>query len=185
MNSCILMAEIIDPPQLRYTTDNLAVAEMMVQFPGPKPEDPPANLKVVGWGNLATEIEQRCHRGQQIIIEGRLQMNTIERKPEGFKEKRAELTAQKIHYLDGDRTFTPTTAAPTTAKNTPNFVSQEPLNSEMTAASVTTRVTPAPATNTATLYPVEEPKSVPSAKPTKSTNQPMPATPPDVDDIPF
>ena len=40
MNSCILMAEIIQQPQLRYTPDNqLQIAEMLVQFPG-KPEDP-------------------------------------------------------------------------------------------------------------------------------------------------
>jgi len=48
MNNCILMAEIVQDPQLRYTTDNLALAEMLVQFPGPRAEDPPATLKVVG-----------------------------------------------------------------------------------------------------------------------------------------
>lgn len=100
MNSCILMAEIVQEPQLRYTSDtNLAIADMLVQFPGLRAEDPPATLKVVGWGNLATEIQQNYHQGDRIIIEGRLNMNTIPLEREGYKEKRAELTAQRIHRL--------------------------------------------------------------------------------------
>lgn len=98
MNSFILMAEIIQQPQLRYTPDNqLQIAEMLVQFPGPRPEDPPEHLKVIGWGNLAQEIHDKYHEGDRVIIEGRLGMNTIER--DGIKEKRAEMTAQKISSL--------------------------------------------------------------------------------------
>lgn len=98
MNSCILMAEIVQEPQLRYTPDQTALAEMLVQFSGPRSEDPPATLKVVGWGNLAQEIQQNYHPGDHVIIEGRLTMSTVERQ-EGFKEKRAELTVQRIHPL--------------------------------------------------------------------------------------
>ena len=98
MNSCILMAEIVQEPQLRYTTDQIALAEMLVQFPGLRTEDPPATLKVVGWGNLAQEIQQQYHQGDHVIIEGRLSMNTVDRS-EGFKEKRAELTVQRMHSI--------------------------------------------------------------------------------------
>ncbi|MCV3217057.1 single-stranded DNA-binding protein [Plectonema radiosum NIES-515] len=98
MNSCILMAEIVENPQLRYTSDNLEISEMLVRFPGMRPDDPPATLKVVGWGNMAKEIQQNYHEGDRILIEGRLGMHTIERR-EGFKEKRAELTVQRIHAL--------------------------------------------------------------------------------------
>ena len=74
------MAEIIQDPQLRYTPDNqVPIAEMLVQFPGSRAEDPPATLKVVGWGNLAQEIQERYHQGDQVVIEGRLNMNTIDR----------------------------------------------------------------------------------------------------------
>ncbi|MBW4566684.1 MAG: single-stranded DNA-binding protein [Tolypothrix carrinoi HA7290-LM1] len=98
MNSCILMAEIVEDPQLRYTSDNLEISEMLVRFPGMRPDDPPATLKVVGWGNMAKEIQQNYHEGDRVLIEGRLGMHTIERR-EGFKEKRAELTVQRIHAL--------------------------------------------------------------------------------------
>jgi single-strand DNA-binding protein len=98
MNNCILMAEIVEDPQLRYTSDNLEISEMLVRFPGMRPDDPPATLKVIGWGNMAKEIQQNYHEGDRILIEGRLGMHTIERR-EGFKEKRAELTVQRIHAL--------------------------------------------------------------------------------------
>ncbi|MEA5505542.1 single-stranded DNA-binding protein [Halotia wernerae UHCC 0503] len=102
MNSCVLMAEIIQEPQLRYTADNLAITEMLVQFQNSqKSDDAPATLKVVGWGNLATEIQQNYHQGDRVILAGRLSMNTVERQ-EGFKEKRAELTVQQIQSLGGN-----------------------------------------------------------------------------------
>jgi single-stranded DNA-binding protein len=115
MNSCILMAEIVEEPQLRYTPDQTALAEMLVQFPGPRAEDAPATLKVVGWGNLAQQIQQQYHQGDRVIIEGRLSMNTIDR-PEGFKEKRAELTVQRIHSL-GDGVSISSSVTATTTDN--------------------------------------------------------------------
>jgi single-stranded DNA-binding protein len=96
MNSCILMAQVVSDPELRSTQDNLAVSYMMVEFEGLKAEDPPARIRVVGWGNLATEIKQKYGQGDQIIIEGRLSMNVVEL-PEGYKEKRAELIASHIY----------------------------------------------------------------------------------------
>ncbi len=62
MNTFIVMAEVIQDPQLRYTSDEqIPVAEMLVQFPAQREEDPPNTLKVVGWRNLAQEIHERCH----------------------------------------------------------------------------------------------------------------------------
>ena len=107
MNSCILMAQIIQDPELRYTADTQTpIAQMLVQFPGTRPEDPPTTLKVVGWGNFANEIKEKYSAGDRVVIEGRLNMNTIDR-PEGFKEKRAELTASRIYQLGTDTTFEP------------------------------------------------------------------------------
>jgi single-stranded DNA-binding protein len=109
MNSCILMARIIRTPEIRYTQDNQRpLAQMLVEFEGLRPDDPPMSLKVVGWGKLADEIQQNYAEGDRVIIEGRLRMNTIER-PEGFKEKRAELTASRVHKVGTDPGYTPNT----------------------------------------------------------------------------
>lgn len=100
MNNCILMAEIVQAPQLRYTADNQTpIAEFVVKFPGLREGDAPGQMKVVGWGNLAQQIQEQYRAGDRVLLEGRLSMNTLER-PEGFKEKRAEMTAQRISPIN-------------------------------------------------------------------------------------
>ncbi len=97
MNSFSLIAEVFTNPELRTTPDNqIPVSNFLVQFssPGAKPEDPPHRLKVSAWRNLATEVQENYHKGDQILIEGRIQINTIDRGT--YKEKVAELVAQKI-----------------------------------------------------------------------------------------
>lgn len=90
------MAEIVQAPQLRYTADNQTpIAEFVVKFPGLREGDSSGQIKVVGWGNLAQEVQERYRVGDRVLLEGRLGMNTMER-PEGFKEKRAEMTIQRI-----------------------------------------------------------------------------------------
>ncbi len=98
------MAEIIKAPELRYTADNqMAVADMFVQFAPPlgsRPEDTHPTIEVIGWGNLATEMKESFKQGDRVTIEGRLEMNTIER--DGFKEKRAKLVASRIYPIIAD-----------------------------------------------------------------------------------
>jgi single-strand DNA-binding protein len=108
------MAEITQNPELRSTSDNqMEIAEMFVQFINAKPENPPALIKVVGWNNLAREIKEKYRQGDKVVIEGRLEMNTID-KPEGYKEKRAQLIASRIHPLgDADSFSMPAPAATT------------------------------------------------------------------------
>lgn len=167
MNNCILMAEIVQEPQLRYTAENqMPIAEFIVQFTSVRPEEPPSQLKVVGWGNLAQEIQERYHQGDRVIVEGRLGMNTIDR-PEGFKEKRAELTVQKIHLLGatGETIATSSSVAPSTSGTT------SPRTGTPAAS---------PAPQAAPTRTVAEPKAK-----APQTAPPRPVAEPDLDEIPF
>ncbi|MEM9904950.1 MAG: single-stranded DNA-binding protein [Cyanobacteria bacterium P01_D01_bin.44] len=130
MNHCILMAEVVQAPQLRYTSDNQTpVTEFVIQIPGLRSEDASAQLKAVGWGNLAQDIQSTYKPGDRIVVEGRLNIKTIER-PEGFKEKQAEMTVQRIHSLSELQTAT-LAAAAVTATATP---ATEPGATPATAA---------------------------------------------------
>ncbi|MHC5774231.1 single-stranded DNA-binding protein [Nostoc sp.] len=190
MNSCVLMAEIINEPQLRYTADNLGVTEMLVQFPNSqKPEDPPATLKVVGWGNLATEIQQNYHQGDRVILVGRLTMNTVPM--EGFKEKRAELTVQQIQPVGGSFNTDPLPSATVTPSFTetsppqPSSTSRPPQKDVPTYESP--RPAPTPATNPVGVTP-QATSYEPVPQPTnyeRTTYPAVKAEEPDPDDIPF
>jgi len=99
MNHCLIQAVINSAPQMRYTKENQTpIAEMIVNFKGLRSEDPVRELKILGWGNIAQEMIDELKEGQNIVIEGRLRMNSVTRK-DGTKEKQAELTASKIHKI--------------------------------------------------------------------------------------
>lgn len=103
MNSCVLMGKIVRNPQLRYTQDNqMAIADMMVEFDNLSPNSPPCTMKVVAWGNLATDIEQKYREGNEVILSGRLKMDLVEK--QGYKEKIAELTISHIYPAGGGNT---------------------------------------------------------------------------------
>lgn len=196
MNSCILLAEIIQEPQLRFTADNLEVTEMLVQFSSVREGEPPGTLKVVGWGNLAKEIQQNYRQGDCVLLEGRLSMNTIER-PEGFKEKRAELTVQKIHSL---ATAINTTASPSvvqTQSTTDSSLRREPSSKVSSPVASPAKATPTyesplptstPATSSVGVVPQDEIEQQHISQSKNFERSTYPVTPPvepDPDDIPF
>ena len=99
MNHCLLEVEVVEAPQIRYPSENQApLAEMTVRCAGLRPDDPPAQLKAVGWGNLAQDLKNRVQVGQRLVLEGRLRMNTLPR-PDGVREKKAEFTVSRVHPL--------------------------------------------------------------------------------------
>ena len=99
MNHCLLEVEVLEAPQIRYTQDSQTpIAEMAVRLDGLRPDDPPGQLKVVGWGNLAQDLQNRVQVGQRLVLEGRLRINTVSR-PDGVKEKRAEFTLSRLHPI--------------------------------------------------------------------------------------
>ena len=110
MNHCVLEVDVLQAPTLRYTQDNQTpIAEMDVSFDALRPDDPRGQLKVVGWGNLAQDLQNRVQVGQRLLIEGRLRMNTVPRQ-DGTKEKRAEFTLSRLHAVG---------ATPSPARATP------------------------------------------------------------------
>ena len=99
MNHFLIQAVISISPQMRYTKESKTpIAEMTVNFKGLRDEDPSRELRVLGWGTIAQEMVQDLKEGQNIVVEGRLRMNSVTRK-DGTKEKQTELTASRIHHI--------------------------------------------------------------------------------------
>ena len=109
MNHCLIQAVINSAPQMRYTKENKTpIAEMTVNFKGLRDEDPSRELKVLGWGTVAQEMVEELKEGQNIVVEGRLRMNSVTKK-DGTKEKQTELTASRIHHISPAEKTTPKT----------------------------------------------------------------------------
>jgi single-strand DNA-binding protein len=142
VNHCLLEVEVLEAPQLRYTQDNQTpVAEMPVRMEGLRPDDPPGQLKVVGWGNLAQDLQNRVQPGQRLVLEGRLRMSTVTRQ-DGLKEKRAEFVLSRLHPLAAGAAASPparpaeptsaprgaTAAPPSAAATTSNAAAKAPAS---------------------------------------------------------
>ena len=133
MNHCVLEVEVVDAPTVRYTQDNQTpIGEMTVRFDALRDGDPPGELKVVGWGNLAQELQTKAQVGQRLMLEGRLRMNTVPRQ-DGMKEKRAEFTLARMHPI-GASASTPTPAAATSTAPAPSGGQAEPEAANWNAA---------------------------------------------------
>ena len=170
MNHCLLEVEVLEAPQVRYTQDNQTpVAEMAVQMDGLRPDDPPGQLKVVGWGNLAQDLQNRVQVGQRLVVEGRLRMNTVTRQ-DGVKEKRAEFTLARLHPLGAA-----TTTAPATGPATPGPARQPRPAAPAPVRAAAPAAAPAPAARAAA---AQEP-------PTWNTSPLVPDFPDGDDEIPF
>jgi single-strand DNA-binding protein len=136
MNSIVLMAEVLTDPELRRTPDNQSsIASFLVQFAGGRAEEAPYRIKVVGWNNLADEMVEKYHKGDQVVVEGRLRLDTVDRGT--YKEKRTELVAQRVHsFGSGGSTAgispsparTERVANPTSAPAPNNAASNTPSN---------------------------------------------------------
>jgi len=111
VNHCLLEVEVLGAPTIRYTQDNqMPIAEMPVRIDGLRAEDPPGELKVVGFGSLAQDLQSRVQVGQRLVLEGRLRMNTMAR-ADGIKEKKAEFTLSRMHPVAGSGAAAPAPSA--------------------------------------------------------------------------
>ncbi len=97
MNHCMLEVFVKKAPTVRFTQDNKTpLAEIEAEFESLRPDSPPSTIKVVGWGKLAEELQNKVQVNSKLVIEGRLRMNSVPRQ-DGTKEKKAEFTLSRIH----------------------------------------------------------------------------------------
>ncbi len=184
MNQCLLEVEVIEAPQVRYTQDNQTpVAEMAVQIEGLRPDDPPGQLKVVGWGSLAQDLQNRVQVGQRLVLEGRLRMNTVTR-PDGVKEKRAEFTLSRLHPLAGAgaASFGTAPGASAPGQASPQEFAASPSNG---GAGRPSGRPPAPAPTRRQPAAAPAPAAAAAETPTWNTSPLVPDFPEGEDDIPF
>lgn len=94
------MGEIISDPTIRTTQGNQQVTNFLLQFENKQDKDVPVSIKVACWNQLAKEVAESYLKRDRVVVDGRLEANTIDNKVEGIKEKRVTLIATKIVFLN-------------------------------------------------------------------------------------
>jgi len=127
MNHCMLEVLVKKAPTVRFTQDNKTpLAEIEAEFDSLRPDSPPSIIKVIGWGKLAEELQNKVQVNSKLVIEGRLRMNSVPRQ-DGTKEKRAEFTLSRIHPLASNPNISSMPSNPETNQNSDSATS---LNNE-------------------------------------------------------
>jgi single-strand DNA-binding protein len=106
VNKVILIGNLGRDPEVRYTRDgtavanlNLATTETWNDGNGQRQERTEWH-KVVAWGKLADVAKEYLGKGKQVYIEGRLQTRSWEDK-EGVKRYTTEVRADQMVMLGG------------------------------------------------------------------------------------
>ena len=107
LNKAILIGNLTRDPELRYTPQGTAVVNISLAInrkykSGEETKEEVAFVPVVAWGKTAEIINQYCHKGSPLMVEGRLQTRSWE-DTAGKKQYKTEVVAENIQFLGGKK----------------------------------------------------------------------------------
>jgi len=102
-NRVILIGNLCNDPELRYTPQGTAVANISLAInrkwkSGEETKEDVAFVPVVFWGKVAEIVNQYCKKGNPLMVEGRIQTRSWEN-AEGKKQYKTEVVCENIQLL--------------------------------------------------------------------------------------
>ena len=95
----VISGTVYRAPEKRFTSNNVPISAFAMNIS----ETEETLVRVVAKGNLAATVEETVAKGDRVVVEGRLQNNTV--KSEDGSEKRiVEIDAFAIEKLAGSST---------------------------------------------------------------------------------
>lgn len=106
MNSVVLIGRLTKDPEVRYTTDQMAVASFTVAIDRPQRADKEKQTdfpRVTVFGKQAESCERFLKKGRLVAVEGRIQTGSYTNK-DGQKVYTTDVVANRVEFLEwGDR----------------------------------------------------------------------------------
>ena len=93
----VLQGRVLKNPEKRFSSNNVAVTTFAINI---SPNEEEQVVRVVALGKNADLAEQKLSQGAMVIVEGRLQTNTI-KTVDGEEKRVVELDAQGIELVSG------------------------------------------------------------------------------------
>jgi single-strand DNA-binding protein len=102
MNLVIMIGNLTQDPELRYTASGTAVANMRIAVgnkfkSGEEMKEETLFIDVIVWGKQGENASQYLSKGRQVMVEGRLQERSWE--SDGQTRKKVEIVARSVKYL--------------------------------------------------------------------------------------
>lgn len=102
MNKLILMGRLVRDPEVRYTNNEKVVCQFTIAVDRPWQKDNTTAdfIPCVTWSKQAETIGNYFHKGNKILVEGRLQISKYTDK-EGNNRERAECWVERFNFVEG------------------------------------------------------------------------------------
>ena len=97
MNKVILTGRITKDLELRATSSGINI--ITYQLAVRRDKDTTDFINITTFGDFAKTLHQYCHKGDMIVIEGRLQINTYTDK-DGNNKSSYSVVSEKIDFLN-------------------------------------------------------------------------------------
>ncbi|MDO7787277.1 single-stranded DNA-binding protein [Desulforamulus aquiferis] len=103
LNKIIIIGRLTRDPELRYTTNGVAVAKLTLAVDRPQfnkdREKETDFIDVVVWQKQAENCANNLGKGRLVAVEGRLQIRSYDDN-QGIRRKAAEVVAETVKFLD-------------------------------------------------------------------------------------
>lgn len=100
LNKIIIIGRLTADPELRYTPSGAPVANFTVAVDRKFSKNEITDfIPIVAWRQLAELVNEFCHKGKLVAIEGSLQTRSYQDK-DGNKRKAFEVNADEVKFLD-------------------------------------------------------------------------------------
>lgn len=109
----VISGTVYRAPEKRFTSNNVPISAFAINIS----ENEETLVRVVAKGNLAVTVEETVQKGDKVIVEGRLQNNTVQGE-DGSEKRIVEIDAFALEKLAGG------SGSVTTAKNSPDTLVQ-------------------------------------------------------------
>lgn len=117
-NKVILAGNLTRDPELRYTPQGTAIAEIGIAInrawktPAGESREEVTFVDVAAYGRTAEVIGQYLKKGRPILIEGRLKLDTWEDKQTGQKKSKLRVVCENFQFMDSGKTADNVAGAP-------------------------------------------------------------------------
>lgn len=103
----VISGTVYRAPEKRFTSNNVPITAFAMNIS----ETEETLVRVLAKGNLAQTIEETVNKGDRVVVEGRLQNNTVKNE-DGSEKRIVEIDAFAFEKLAGSSTSTPASKSP-------------------------------------------------------------------------
>lgn len=95
VSKIVITGQVLRNPEKRFTENNLTISSFTMNF---GTQDEEKAIRVLSYGKNAEKVAETVKKGQKVVVEGRLQTNSV-KTDSGTDKKFFEINAQNVELM--------------------------------------------------------------------------------------